>query len=42
MTSRLGQQGQRRFVTTDDPEWFAEHAAWILDQPVKVQKVEIG
>lgn len=42
MTSRLAKQGQRRFVTTDDPEWFAEHATWILDQPVSVQKVEIG
>ncbi|MDX2023766.1 MAG: glutamate racemase [Deltaproteobacteria bacterium] len=42
MTSRLTRQGRREFVTTDDPEWFAEHATWILDQPVQVQKVEIG
>jgi len=42
MENRLGRSGTRRFVTTDDPEWFAEHATWILDQPVDVEKVEIG
>lgn len=41
MKARLQQRGQRRYVTTDDPSWFAEHAAWILEQPVDVEKVEL-
>ena len=42
MESRLGRNSARRFLTTDDPEWFAERAAWILDQPVTVEMVDIG
>lgn len=42
MEMRLGRNATRRFVTTDDPEWFAEHATWILDQPVDVENVQIG
>lgn len=42
MNQRLSRGGSRRYVTTDDPAWFAEHAAWILGQPVEVEKVEIG
>lgn len=42
MNERLSRGGSRRYQTTDDPAWFAEHAAWILGQPVQVEKVEIG
>lgn len=42
METRLGRGGTRRYATTDDPAWFAEHAAWIMDSAVHVEKVEIG
>ncbi len=42
MNARLQQSGQRRYLTTDDPAWFAEHAAWILERRVDVEKVELS
>ncbi len=34
MDVRLGQEGRRRFATTDDPAWFATNAARFLKHPV--------
>ena len=33
--------GQRRFATTDDPTWFAEHGQRILGSPVAMENVEL-
>ncbi len=42
MGARLGRGeaiGQRRFATTDDPTWFAEHGEAILGHPIAVENV---
>jgi glutamate racemase len=39
---RLGQGGTRRYLTTDDPAWFAERGAAILGQPVPAKRVHVA
>ncbi len=41
METRLGQGGSRRYLTTDDPGWFAERGAAILGQAVPAQRVHL-
>ena len=38
METRLGRQGQRRFATTDDPDWFAERGERILGRSIQVDR----
>lgn len=39
---RLSRGGQRRFVTTDDPGWFAARGARILGQQIDVARAELA
>ena len=41
MRTRLGQRGQRRFATTDDPGWFAAQGARILGRDMTVERVRV-
>jgi glutamate racemase len=42
ITARLGQNGARRFATTDDPQWFAARAAALLGRQIAVEKVHLA
>ncbi|MFT3869585.1 MAG: glutamate racemase [Nibricoccus sp.] len=39
--SRLSRNGQHRFATTDDADWFASHGARLLGQPIKAERVRL-
>jgi glutamate racemase len=41
MESRLGRGGTRRYLTTDDPAWFAARAADLLGRPVDAEAVRL-
>jgi glutamate racemase len=41
METRLSQGGSRRYLTTDDPVWFAERGAAILGQAVPAHRVHL-
>lgn len=41
MEARLAQAGERRYLTTDDPAWFADHGARILGAPMTAEKVRL-
>jgi len=41
MAQRLGKSGQRRFLTTDDPDWFAQRGAEIVGHPFRAEKVHL-
>ena len=38
---RLGRGGARRYVTTDDPEWFSERGERILGVPIRAERVRL-
>lgn len=40
--SRLGRGGTRRYLTTDDPGWFAERGARVLGQPIAVERIRLA
>ncbi len=42
MDARLTRAGARRFLTTDDPAWFASHGATILGHPLEAERVRLG
>jgi glutamate racemase len=41
METRLGRGGARRYLTTDDPEWFAARAAALLGRPIAAETVHL-
>jgi glutamate racemase len=41
MERRLGRGGTRRYVTTDDPAWFAERGARLLGRPIHAETVRL-
>jgi glutamate racemase len=41
METRLGRAGARRFLTTDDPAWFAARGEAILSRPLTVERVHL-
>jgi glutamate racemase len=41
METRLGRSAARRFLTTDDPAWFAERGETILGRSLAVQRVRL-
>ena len=41
MESRLGRGGGRRYLTTDDPAWFAARAAGVLGRPITAEAVHL-
>jgi len=41
METRLGRAGTRRYLTTDDPEWFAARAAALLGRPIAAETVHL-
>jgi len=41
MEARLGRGGTRRYLTTDDPAWFAARAATLLGRDVAVEPVRL-
>jgi glutamate racemase len=41
MDGRLGRGGQRHFLTTDDPGWFAAQGEAMVGNPIIVEKVRI-
>jgi glutamate racemase len=41
MESRLGRGGARRYLTTDDPAWFAARAAGVLGRPITAEAVHL-
>lgn len=41
METRLGRGGTRRYLTTDDPEWFAARAAALLGRPIAAETVHL-
>jgi glutamate racemase len=41
MAGRLGKEGQRRFLTTDDPGWFAAQGEAMVGGPIDVEKVRL-
>jgi glutamate racemase len=41
MEMRLGRTGTRRYLTTDDPDWFAAHAAALLGRPVAAETAHL-
>ena len=41
METRLGRGGTRRYLTTDDPAWFADRAAAVLGQPIVAEAVHL-
>ncbi len=42
MEDRLGKNGEHRFATTDDPEWFSANAARFLKQRVDAIQAHLG
>jgi glutamate racemase len=41
MEARLGRGGARRYLTTDDPGWFAARAAALLGRPIVAEAVHL-
>jgi glutamate racemase len=41
METRLGRGAARRFLTTDDPTWFAARGEAILGRPLPVERVRL-
>jgi glutamate racemase len=41
METRLGRRASRRFLTTDDPAWFAAHGETILGRALAVDRVRL-
>ncbi|HXU02309.1 MAG TPA: glutamate racemase [Polyangia bacterium] len=41
MEPRLGRGGTRRYLTTDDPDWFAGRAAALLGRPITAEAVRL-
>ena len=41
METRIGRTGARRYLTTDDPEWFAARAAALLGRPIATETVHL-
>jgi glutamate racemase len=41
MEARLGRGGTRRYLTTDDPAWFAARAAGVLGRPIVAEAVHL-
>jgi glutamate racemase len=41
METRLGRGGTRRYLTTDDPAWFAGRAAALLGRPIAAEAVHL-
>jgi glutamate racemase len=41
METRLGHGGARRYLTTDDPAWFAARAAALLGRPIAAEAVRL-
>ena len=41
MEARLGRGGARRYLTTDDPRWFAARAAALLGRPIAAETVRL-
>jgi glutamate racemase len=41
METRLGRTGTRRYLTTDDPAWFAARAAAIVGRPIAAETVHL-
>jgi glutamate racemase len=41
MHARVGRAGTRRFLTTDDPGWFAARGQVILGQPMVAERVKL-
>jgi glutamate racemase len=41
METRLGRAGTRRYLTTDDPAWFAARAAALLGRPIATEMVHL-
>lgn len=41
MDARLSRTGTRRFLTTDDPTWFAEQGARVLGHPFRADRARI-
>jgi glutamate racemase len=41
METRLGREATRRFLTTDDPAWFAAQGQRLLGFPINVQKTRL-
>jgi glutamate racemase len=39
--ARLGRNGLRRFVTTDDAEWFSGHGERLLGRPLKAERIRL-
>lgn len=39
---KLTRGGGRKFVTTDDPAWFAEHGEKLLGAPIHVERVSLN
>ena len=38
---RLGRSGVRRFVTTDDPVWFAARGERLLGRPLQAERIRL-
>jgi glutamate racemase len=41
METRLSRRGQRRYLTTDDPAWFAARGGALLGQPIVAERVHL-
>ena len=41
METRLGRHAARRFLTTDDPTWFAARGHAILGHPIAVDRARL-
>jgi glutamate racemase len=41
METRLSRKGARRFLTTDDPAWFAARGTSLLGQPIVAERVHL-
>jgi glutamate racemase len=41
METRIGRTGARRYLTTDDPAWFAARAAALLGRPIAAETVHL-
>ncbi len=41
MEARLGRGGERRYLTTDDPAWFAARAEALLGRPIAAEAVRL-
>lgn len=42
MASRLSRNAKRRYATTDDPKWFADHGQRILGHRINVENIELS